>query len=84
MGPLHIPTNRLFLLLLLRLPLLLLLQAMRDLSGRRQRDVNNEQRLKKYVEGAGERERLEQEKKEVRHCCFYYYFYYSYFLCRPS
>jgi len=41
-------------------------EAMRDLSGRRQRDVNNEQRLKKYVEGAADRERLEQEKKEAK------------------
>lgn len=41
-------------------------EAMRDLSGRRQRDVNNEQRLKTYVEGAAERERLEAEKKEAK------------------
>jgi len=41
-------------------------EAMRDLSGRRQRDVNNEQRLKKYVAGAAERERDAREKKEVK------------------
>ena len=39
---------------------------MRDLSGRRQRDVNNEKKLVKYVEGAAERERLEREKKEAK------------------
>lgn len=41
-------------------------EAMRDLSGRRQRDVNNEKKLVKYVEGAAERERLEREKKEAK------------------
>jgi len=41
-------------------------EAMRDLTGRRQRDVNNERRLKEYVDGAAERERLEQEKKEAK------------------
>eukprot|EP00092_Neocalanus_flemingeri_P092669 GFUD01117671.1.p1 GENE.GFUD01117671.1~~GFUD01117671.1.p1 ORF type:complete len:250 (+),score=90.54 GFUD01117671.1:47-796(+) len=41
-------------------------EAMRDLSGRRQRDVNNEQRLKNYVAGATEREREAREKKEVK------------------
>ena len=41
-------------------------EAMRDLSGRRQRDVNNEQRLKKFVEAAPERERLERNKKEQK------------------
>merc|ERR1711970_402223 len=41
-------------------------EAMRDLSGRRQRDVNNEQRLKNYVAGASEREREAREKKEVK------------------
>jgi len=41
-------------------------EAMRDLSGRRQRDVNNEQRLKNYVAGAAEREREAREKKEVK------------------
>ena len=39
---------------------------MRDLSGRRQRDVNNEKKLVKYVEGAAERERLEREKREAK------------------
>jgi len=41
-------------------------EAMRDLSGRRQRDVNNEQRLKNYVAGASEREREAKEKKEIK------------------
>ena len=41
-------------------------EAMRDLSGRRQRDVNNEQRLKNYVAGASEREREAREKKEIK------------------
>jgi len=41
-------------------------EAMRDLTGRRQRDVNNERRLKEYVEGTAERERLEREKKEAK------------------
>jgi len=41
-------------------------EAMRDLSGRRQRDVNNEKKLVKYVEGAAERERLEREKREAK------------------
>jgi len=41
-------------------------EAMRDLTGRRQRDVNNERRLKEYVDGAADRERLEQEKKEAK------------------
>lgn len=38
----------------------------RDLSGRRQRDVNNEERLKKYVAGAAEREREAREKREEK------------------
>merc|ERR1712013_250774 len=41
-------------------------EAMRDLTGRRQRDVNNEQRLKNYVAGASEREREAREKKEIK------------------
>ena len=41
-------------------------EAMRDLSGRRQRDVNNEQRLKNYVAGASDREREAREKKEIK------------------
>merc|ERR1712173_450251 len=40
--------------------------AMRDLSGRRQRDVNNEKRVRDYVAKQAEREREEQEKKEVK------------------
>ena len=38
----------------------------RDLSGRRQRDVNNEERLKKFVAGAAEREREAREKREEK------------------
>merc|ERR1712243_313286 len=38
-------------------------EAMRDLSGRRQRDVNNEQRVRDYAAKQGERER---EKKEAK------------------
>ena len=41
-------------------------EAMRDLSGRRQRDVNNEKRVRDYVAKQAEREREEQEKKEVK------------------
>jgi len=41
-------------------------EAMRDLSGRRQRDVNNEERLKKYVAGAAEREKEARERKEEK------------------
>jgi len=41
-------------------------EAMRDLSGRRQRDVNNEKRVRDYVSKQGEREREEREKKEVK------------------
>jgi len=41
-------------------------EAMRDLSGRRQRDVNNEKRVRDYVAKQGEREREEREKKEVK------------------
>jgi len=41
-------------------------EAMRDLGGRRQRDVNNEKRLKDYVARAGEREREERDKKEAK------------------
>ena len=36
------------------------------MSGRRQRDVNNEERLKKYVAGAAEREREAREKREEK------------------
>merc|ERR1711892_43382 len=39
---------------------------MRDLSGRRQRDVNNEKRVRDYVAKQGEREKEEKEKKEVK------------------
>ena len=38
----------------------------RDLSGRRQRDVNNEERLKKYVAGAAEREKVARERKQEK------------------
>lgn len=41
-------------------------EAMRDLSGRRQRDVNNEQRVRDYAAKQGEREREEREKKEAK------------------
>ena len=41
-------------------------EAMRDLSGRRQRDVNNEQRAREYVAKQAEREREEREKKEAK------------------
>jgi len=41
-------------------------EAMRDLSGRRQRDVNNEQRVRDYVSKQGEREREDREKKEAK------------------
>ena len=39
---------------------------MRDLSGRRQRDVNNERRLKEYIAGTAEREKEAEEKKEKK------------------
>merc|ERR1712126_428657 len=41
-------------------------EAMRDLSGRRQRDVNNEERLKKFVAGRAEREKVAREKKQQK------------------
>jgi len=41
-------------------------EAMRDLSGRRQRDVNNEERLKKFVAGRAEREKEAREKKQLK------------------
>merc|ERR1711936_248242 len=41
-------------------------EAMRDLSGRRQRDINNEQRMRDYAAKQGEREREELEKKEAK------------------
>ena len=41
-------------------------EAMRDLSGRRQRDVNNEQRVRDYAAKQAEREREEREKKEAK------------------
>jgi len=41
-------------------------EAMRDLSGRRQRDVNNERRLKEYIAGQAEREKETEEKKEKK------------------
>ena len=41
-------------------------EACRDLSGRRLRDINEEERLKNYVANAAEREREKAEKKEVK------------------
>jgi len=41
-------------------------EAMRDLSGRRQRDINNEQRLKEYVAKQSDREREQAERKEAK------------------
>ena len=41
-------------------------EAMRDLSGRRQRDVNNEQRMRDYAAKQAEREREEREKREAK------------------
>ncbi len=41
-------------------------EACRDLSGRRLRDINEEDRLKKYVAKRAEREREAQEKKEAK------------------
>ena len=41
-------------------------EAMRDLSGRRQRDVNNEQRMREYAAKRADREREELEKKEAK------------------
>jgi hypothetical protein len=44
----------------------MLIHLYRDLSGRRLRDINEEERLKKYVAKRAERERLAQEKKEEK------------------
>ena len=41
-------------------------EACRDLNGRRLRDINDEERLKKYVEKKAEREEVEKEKKEAK------------------
>jgi len=41
-------------------------EACRDLSGRRLRDINEEKRLKKYVDNQAEREREKAEKKEAK------------------
>jgi len=41
-------------------------EAMRDLSGRRQRDINNEKRLKDYIASAPERQKEAEEKKEKK------------------
>ena len=41
-------------------------EAMRDLSGRRMRDINEEKRLKDYVAKEAGREREKQEKKEAK------------------
>ena len=39
---------------------------MRDLSGRRMRDINEEKRLKDYVSKKADMEREKQEKKEAK------------------
>lgn len=41
-------------------------EAMRDLDGRRQRDINNERRVRDYVASAGEREKEKGEKEEAK------------------
>jgi len=41
-------------------------EACRDLSGRRLRDINEETRLKNYVNNAAEREKEKKEKKEAK------------------
>ena len=41
-------------------------EAMRDLSGRRMRDINEEKRLKKFVSKKAEREREKKEQKEAK------------------
>ena len=41
-------------------------EACRDLSGRRLRDINEEKRLKNYVNNQAERERERAEKKEAK------------------
>ena len=41
-------------------------EAMRDLSGRRQRDINNEQRIREYAAKKADKEREELEKKEAK------------------
>jgi len=41
-------------------------EACRDLSGRRLRDIHDEERLKKYVSKKAERERERMEKKEEK------------------
>jgi len=41
-------------------------EAMRDLSGRRQREINNEQRVRDYMSKQSERDQLEVEKKEAK------------------
>ena len=41
-------------------------EAMRDLSGRRIRDINQEKRLKNYVNKKAEREQEKAEKKEAK------------------
>lgn len=41
-------------------------EAMRDLSGRRLRDVNNERRLADWVAGAAQREREQEERRQER------------------
>merc|ERR1711899_350682 len=41
-------------------------EAVRDLSGRRQRDVNNEERLKKFVAGRADREKEQQKLEKLK------------------
>merc|ERR1712088_636171 len=41
-------------------------EAMRDLSGRRMRDINEEKRLKDYVSKKAEREQIEVEEKDAK------------------
>ncbi|KAJ3661178.1 hypothetical protein Zmor_005587 [Zophobas morio] len=41
-------------------------EACRDLSGRRLRDINEEQRLKKWIEAQAEREKEAAEKKQKK------------------
>jgi len=41
-------------------------EACRDLSGRRLRDINEETRLKNYVNNAADREKEKKEKKEAK------------------
>lgn len=40
--------------------------AMRDIGGRRRRDIEAENRVRRYVDGAADREKKEREKKEAK------------------